>query len=159
MQAIPPVKATTPSDTEMAVERIFDAPRELVWRAYTEPELLAKWWGRGNPLKVETLEVKPGGHWRFVEQANDGNHGFEGRFAEVVKPESLSQTFDYDGAPGHPSLDSMRLEAMGDGRTKMVSRTKFFTKEERDGMLNAGCEQGMAESYAALDKVLASLRS
>lgn len=149
---------TTPTDRELRIERIFDAPRPRVWRAMTDPELVKQWWGRGNPLTVERLEVERGGHWRFVEHSDDGDHGFEGRFREVVPPEKLSMTFEWDGAPGHTVVQTIMLEDMGDNRTRMVSTSMFFTKEDRDGMMSAGMEGGMNESYQALDRVLAAMR-
>ena len=78
---------TTPGDREIRTERVFDAPRALVWQAFTDPKLVAQWWGRGNKLVVERLEVERGGHWRFVEHSSEGVHGFEGRFREVTPPE------------------------------------------------------------------------
>jgi uncharacterized protein YndB with AHSA1/START domain len=150
-------KVTTPTDREIRVERIFDAPRDRVWRAFTEPELVAQWWGRGNELVVERLELERGGHWRFVEHGPDGVHGFEGRFREVTPPERIEMTFEWDGMPGHVVIDTSTFEDLGDGRTKLVSTSLFFTTEERDGMLNMGMEQGMNESYAALDRLLARL--
>ena len=148
---------TTPTDRELRIERIFDAPRPRVWRAMTEPELVKQWWGRGNPLTVERMEVERGGHWRFVEHSDDGDHGFEGRFREVVPPEKLSMTFEWDGAPGHTVVQTMTLEDMGDNRTRMVSTSMFFTKEDCDAMMSSGMEGGMNESYQALDRVLAAM--
>lgn len=148
---------TTPSDRELRIERIFDAPRPRVWRAITEPELVKQWWGRGNPLTVERMEVERGGHWRFVEHSDHGDHGFEGRFREVVPPEKLSMTFEWDGAPGHTAVQTMTLEDLGDNRTRMVCTSMFFTKDDLDGMMSAGMEGGMNESYQALDRVLAAM--
>ena len=85
--ANPQTKVTTPSDREIRTERLFDAPRERVWRAMTEVDLIKQWWGRGNKLVVEKFELERGGHWRFVEHANDGVHGFEGRYREVTPQE------------------------------------------------------------------------
>lgn len=149
---------TTPTDREIHVERIFNAPRERVWRAMTEPELLAQWWGRGNKLVIEKHEMERGGHWRFVEHTDHGAFGFEGRFREIVPPERLVLTFEFDGMPGHVVVNFMTLEDLGDGRTKLIAESLFLTKEDRDGMMSSGMEQGMNESYAALDRVLASLR-
>ena len=94
---------------------------------------------------------------RFVEQAPSGAQGFEGRYREVVPPERLSLTFEWDGAPGHVAVNSMVLEDLADGRTKLRGTLQFFTMEDRDGMVRSGMEQGMNESYAALDRVLATL--
>ena len=150
-------KVTTVGDREMRVERIFNAPRERVWAAMTKPELVAQWWGRGNKLVVEKLEVERGGHWRFVEHTEQGAHGFEGRFGEVTPPERLVQTFEWDGMPAHVILEDMTLEDLGDGRTRLLARSLFMTAEDFDGMMQSGMEEGMNQSYAALDALLARM--
>jgi uncharacterized protein YndB with AHSA1/START domain len=142
-------------DREAVVERIFDAPRDLVWRAFTTPELLAQWWGRGNRLVVEELDLQPGGRWRFVEHADDGVYGFEGRYREVSPPERLVATFGWDGMAGHTVLETTTFEDLGEGRTKVISRSLFENRTDRDAMLGSGMEKGMAQSYAALDRLLA----
>jgi uncharacterized protein YndB with AHSA1/START domain len=148
---------TTPTDREIHVERVFDAPRELVWRAFTEPDLIAQWWGRGNRLVVERMEVKRGGHWRFVEHSAEGIHGFEGRYREVTPQERLVWTFEWDGMPGHVAVDTTEFEDLRDGRTKVSTKSLFHTTEERDGMLSSGMQKGLEQSYAALDRLLARL--
>jgi uncharacterized protein YndB with AHSA1/START domain len=148
---------TKPSDREVRIERIFDAPRDRVWRAFTDPALVAQWWGRGNKLDIERMDVKRGGHWRFVEHAPSGSHGFEGRYREVTPPERIVQTFEWDGMPAYVAIETVTLEDLGDGRTKVVNVSLFHTTEERDGMLNSGMEGGLNESYAALDRVLADM--
>jgi len=150
------LKLTTPSEREIRIERVFDAPRDRVWSAFTERDLLAKWWGRGNRLVIERFEVERGGHWRFVEHSAEGVHGFEGRFREVAPKERIEQTFEWDGMPGHVSAETLTLEDLGDGRTKIVSTSLFLTPEDRDGMLQSGMQQGVEQSYAALDKLLAA---
>jgi uncharacterized protein YndB with AHSA1/START domain len=148
---------TTPSDREVRIERIFYASRDRVWQAMTDPKLVAQWWGRGNMLVIERLEVERGGHWRFVEHSDHGVHGFEGRYAEVTPPERVVQTFEWDGMPGHVALETATLEDLGDGRTRFVTTSLFLTTADRDGMLQSGMEGGVNESYAALDRVLATL--
>jgi len=148
---------TTPGDRDVRIERIFNAPRDRVWKAMTEPKLIAQWWGRGNKLVVERFELERGGHWRFVEHSDHGVHGFEGRFAEVAPPERVVQTFEWDGMPGHVALETMTLEDLGDGRTRLVTTSLFLTAEDRDGMLQSGMEGGVNESYAALDRLLGTL--
>jgi uncharacterized protein YndB with AHSA1/START domain len=152
-----PAKVTTPSDREIRMERIFNAPRSLVWQAFTIPDMVAQWWGRGNKLVIERMEVKRGGHWRFVEHGPEGEHGFEGRFREVSPEHRMVQTFEWDGMPGHTVLNTMDLEDLGDGRTRVITISLFFTTEERDGMLASGMEGGLNESYEALDQLLAKL--
>jgi len=150
-------KITAPGDREVRIERIFNAPRDRVWRAMTDPKLIAQWWGRGNKLVIERYELERGGHWRFVEHSDHGEHGFEGRFAEITPPERVVQTFEWDGLPGHTALETMTLEDLSDGRTRLVTTSLFLTREDRDGMLQSGMESGVNESYAALDRVLASM--
>jgi uncharacterized protein YndB with AHSA1/START domain len=154
MQFSRPVDVTTPADREIRTERIFDAPRDRVWRALTEPDLIAQWWGRGNRLVVERHELERGGHWRFVEHADGETHGFEGRFREVTPQERIVQTFEWDGMPGHPLLESIQLRDLGDGRTLLVTVSLFYATEERDAMLQYGMETGMNQSYEALDRLL-----
>jgi uncharacterized protein YndB with AHSA1/START domain len=148
---------TTPGDREIRIERIFNAPRDRVWKAMTDPKLVAQWWGRGNKLVVERLEVERGGHWRFVEHAPEGINGFEGRFREVTPPSRVVQTFEWDGMPGHVIVETATLEDLGDGRTRLVQVSLFHTTEERDGFRQSGMEGGMNESYAALDRLLAKM--
>ena len=152
-----PAKVTTPAPREIRTERIFNAPRDRVWKAFTDPALVAQWWGRGNKLVIERMELHRGGHWRVVEHGPEGAQGFEGRYREITPPERIVQTFEWDGMPGHVIVETVTLEDLGDGRTKLVNISLFHTEEERDGMLHSGMEQGMNQSYAALDKVLAKL--
>ena len=152
-----PATVTTPSERELNTERVFDAPREKVWRAYSEPALLAQWWGRGNKLVIEKFEFERGGHWRFVEHANGEQYGFEGRFREVTPIERMVMSFEWDGMPAHVIIETVELHDLGDGRTRVVTNSLFHTKEERDGMMAAGMEGGLNESYAALDRLLAAL--
>lgn len=148
---------TTPTDRTIHIERAFDAPRDIVWQAFTDPKLVAQWWGRGNKLVIERLEVERGGHWRFVEHGPDGVHGFEGRFREVSPPERLVYTFEWDGMPGYVIIEDTTFVDLGDGRTNVVTTSQFYSTEERDGMLASGMEGGLNESYAALDRLLATL--
>ena len=151
-------KITKPSDRQIRVERVFDASVDRVWRAFTDPKLVAEWWGRGNTLVIERMEVERGGHWRYVEHAPDGTHGFEGRYREVTPQERIVRTFEWDGMPGYVIVESTELEDIGNGRTRVVTTSLFHTTEERDGMLNSGMEGGLNQSYEALDRLLAERR-
>ncbi len=148
---------TTPGDREIRTERVFAAPRETVWRAFTEPDLLARWWGRGNPVAVERMEVAPGGHWRYVEHAPEGAQGFEGRYREVSAPERIVETFEWDGMPGYVSVNTVAFEKLDENHSRVVTSTQFMTAEERDGMLAADMREGLTRSYDVLDELLASL--
>jgi uncharacterized protein YndB with AHSA1/START domain len=149
---------TTPSEREIRIERVFNAPRERVWKAFTDPELVAQWWGRGNKLVIERMDFERGGHWRYVEHSAQGVHGFEGRYREIVPMERVVQTFEWDGMPGYVCIETVTLEDLGEGRTRVVNVSLFHTTEERDGMLQSGMEHGLNDSYAALDKLLARMR-
>jgi uncharacterized protein YndB with AHSA1/START domain len=148
---------TTPTDREIRIERVFDAPRDRVWRAFTDPKLIAQWWGRGNKLVIEKFEVERGGHWRFVEHGPEGKHGFEGRYREVTPQDRIVQTFEWDGMPAYVIVETIEFTDLGDGRTKVLNVSLFHTTEERDGMLQSGMEEGLNQSYAALDRLLATL--
>ena len=151
-------RVTLPSDREFRTERTFDAPRDRVWRALTDPALVTRWWGRGHQLDIERLEVTRGGYWRFVEHADGTTHGFEGRFREVTPPGRMVQTFSWDGMPGHVLVQTIVLEELPGGQTRIITTALFPTTEERDGMISSGMEGGLNESYAALDRVLAGLK-
>lgn len=146
---------STTSDTEIHVERVFNAPVDRVWEAYSRIEQLSRWWGRGNRLDVERWEFRKGGHWRFVEHADGESHGFEGRFREITPKERIVQSFEWDGMPAHVAIDATTFVDLGAGRTKVVTDSQFHTREERDGMLQSGMESGLNESYRALDALLA----
>ena len=156
-QATRKMTITTPAPREIRTERVVDASRDRVWRAFTEPQLIARWWGRGNKLVIERFELERGGHWRFVEHAPEGLSGFEGRFREVRPQDRIVQTFEWDGMPGHVIVEILELEDLGDGRTKIVNLSQFHTPEERDGFLQSGFEGGMNQAYAALDRLLLTL--
>ncbi|SIM62811.1 SRPBCC family protein [Micromonospora cremea] len=146
-----------PSDREITLTRSFDAPRELVYAAHSQAEHLKHWWGRGNPIDVE-IDFREGGGYRNVEHAEDGNeYAFRGEFREIVVPERIVQTFEYEGMPGQVAVETL-VFTEHDGRTTVTSTTRFDTTEQRDGMAESGMAQGAAESYAALDRYLATLR-
>jgi uncharacterized protein YndB with AHSA1/START domain len=147
---------TAPGDREIRVERVFDAPPDRVFAATTEPEAIEQWWGPlGTTAVVERMDVRPGGAWRFVLREPDGGESaFHGTFREVVAPERIVQTFEWEGMPGHVSVETATYEDLG-GRTRLVTTSVFPTREERDGMLASGREQGMRETYGRLDDLLA----
>lgn len=151
---------TTPSERTIVIEREFDAPRERVFAALTDPELIPRWWGLDETeTVVDEMDLRPGGRWRFVERDPDGSEraALRGVYREVTPPERLAQTFEYEGMPGHVSVEEMNLEEVADGRTRIVSVATLHEGAERDGMLAAGMEKGMNESYVKLDCLLAEL--
>lgn len=147
---------TMPSDLEIKMVRVFDAPRALVFEAHTTCEHVKHWWGRGNPLDCE-MDFRPGGAYRFVEHAPDGEqYAFRGEYREILAPERIVQTFEFEGMPGHVCVETLELTEEGD-KTTVTSITRFDTKEERDGMASSGMEDGARESYDALAAYLAKL--
>jgi uncharacterized protein YndB with AHSA1/START domain len=159
-QQAPTATLTTPTDREIHVERVFDAPRDQVFAAFTDPKLIPEWWGpRDTTTVVDQMDVRPGGSWRFVVRNSDGSEtGFRGTFREITPPERVVQTFEWEGMPGYVSVDTATFEDLGD-RTKVTTTSLFHTTEERDGMLESGMERGMNESFARLDELLARLAS
>lgn len=150
---------TTPSDLEIQMTRVFDAPRELVFKAFTDPDLIPKWWGRRkDTTTVDKLDMRPGGAWRFITNSTDGEeHAFHGEIRDIVPPERLVWTFEWEGLPGHISTDTTIFEE-DNGNTKVTTTTLFDSVEDRDGMLQSGMEEGAGESYDRLAELLASMR-
>jgi uncharacterized protein YndB with AHSA1/START domain len=150
------LKVTTPSDLEIVMTRVFDAPRDLVFEAHTSCEHMSKWWG---PRKYEVtscdIDFRPGGAWRIVHLGPDGvdEHGFRGEFREIVRPERIVWTFEYEGMPGHISVDTLTLEEH-DGKTTLTATSVFDNVEDRDGMLQSGMESGAAETWDRLAEYL-----
>jgi uncharacterized protein YndB with AHSA1/START domain len=121
---------TTPTDREIRVERVFDAPRDRVFAIYTDPQLIPEWWGpRDATTVVDQMDVRPGGSWRFVMRDTDGSEsGFRGTYREVAPPERIVQTFEWEGMPGHVSVETATFEDLGD-RTRVITTSLFHTPE------------------------------
>jgi uncharacterized protein YndB with AHSA1/START domain len=150
---------TVLSDREVALERVFDAPRHLVFEAFTRAEHLRHWWElfEGSTMTVCEIDSRPGGGWRMVLRGADGDeNGFRGEFREVVPPERVTWTFEWEGLPGHISVETMNFDEQ-DGQTTVRGVTRFDSVEDRDGMLHSGMESGAAESYEVLDDYLGSM--
>ena len=149
---------TLPEDTQILITRVFDAPRHLVWRAYTEPELIARWWSgeRGEVTSVE-VDLRVGGLWRYVMTANEGFEvAFHGEFREIVAPERIVTTEVYEGAPGEGALDTATFSEAG-GRTTLTVLMQLDSRETRDAILATGMEGGMQEAYDRLERVAIAL--
>lgn len=143
---------------EIVVTRVFDAPRDLVFKACTDPNLISKWWGpRRYTTKVDKMEVKPGGAWRFVQSDAAGNvFAFRGVYHDISAPERTVQTFEFEGVPGHVLLDTATFEEF-DRKTKLTQQSVFQSVADRDGMVQAGMEEGSTESMDRLAELLADL--
>ena len=154
------LKVTLPSDTEIRLERSFNAPRRLVWDAMTKPDYLRQWWGpRGSTLTRCELDLQPGGEWHFTERGADGTeHPFRGVFKEIEPIERMVWTFIYDVPPfdQFESVETLVLTEQ-DGRTTLTAVSKHGSKEARDGHVNSGMEKGAAESYDRLEELLGTM--
>lgn len=153
------LRVTIPSDNEIVMTRTFAAPRELVFRAFTDPELLVQWWGqRSSTTVVDKFDLKPGGLWRYVQVTPNGDeYALNGEFREITPPERLVNTFEFEGMPGYLLVEATSFEENG-GTTTVTSTSVFDTIEDRDGMLDSGMEAGAAESYDRLEELLATLQ-
>ena len=150
-----------PGERTMVVTRIFEAPRELVFKAWITPEHLARWWGpREQELVKCEMDLRVGGTYRFVTRGPDGQeHPFTGEYLEIDPPKRLSSTFiyDVDGWRDFVAIDTMVLEER-DGRTTATVTTEHSSVEARDSHLDSGMEGGMRESFERLDELLASMQ-
>jgi len=147
-----------PGIPSVVITQAFDAPRELVYRAHMEPELLVQWLGpRRLTMTIDRNEVCDGGRWRFVHRDADGHEfGFHGVFHGEPSPDVTVRTFEYEGAPGHVSLERLRLEER-DGRTLVHNDSVYQSVEDRDAMVESGMEQGVREGMERLEELLARL--
>lgn len=147
-----------PGKQEIIIIREFDASRELVFKAFTDPKLYSQWLGpRGFTTTLEIFEPRSGGSWRYVQKDQNGNEfAFHGVNHEVTAPERIIGTFEFEGLPekGHVVLQTARFEALPGNRTKMTSQSVFQSVADRDGMLQSGMEVGVNDSYDRLDEIL-----
>ena len=148
----------TPGVPQVLTSREFDAPRELVYRAFTEPELLVQWLGpRKYKMTIDRFDLRDGGTWRYVHSDDAGNaFGFHGVFHGDASPDGIVQTFEFEGAPGHVSLDTATFEEI-DGKTIVRTNSVFQSVEARDAMVSSGMEYGMREGYERLEELLGKL--
>ena len=149
-----------PGKQEILSTTILDAPRELVFRAYTEPDLVAQWWGpRRYKVDIEKYEPRPGGEWKVTHVGDDGSrHGFRGVNHDIVAPERICQTFEYLGVPGHVALQTATFEPVGN-KTRVVSQSVFQSVMDRDGMVASGMQEGADESIERLAELLEKMQA
>jgi len=147
-----------PGMPQMVITREFEAPRELVFRAHTDPELLVQWLGpRALTMRIDRLDARDGGAWRYTHRDGEGNeYGFHGVYHGTPSPDGIVQTFEFEGAPGHVSLETITFEDHG-GRTLLRQNAVFQSVEDRDGMIQSGMETGVNDSMERLDELLATL--
>src|SRR5215208_4527230 len=151
-----------PGKQELFITREFDAPRELVFKAHTDPDIYTRWVGpRDLTMTLETFEPTSGGRWRYIQKDKDGNQfGFHGVNHDVTAPERLIGTFEFEGLPesGHVILETTRFEELPGNRTRVTTQSVFQSVEDRDGMVAAGMESGVLDGHERLDEILEELR-
>jgi uncharacterized protein YndB with AHSA1/START domain len=148
-----------PGKQEIVITRVFDAPRDILFKIMTDPKLIPQWWGPGYlTTTVDKMDVKFGGVWRYVQRNQDGNEfSFKGVYHECVSPERLVYTFEFEGLPGHIFLETVTLEEQN-GKTKLTDTSVFQTVDDRDGMLKSGMESGATESMDRLEEILTKVK-
>ena len=148
-----------PGVQEITLTRVFDAPREQVFKVYTDPRQIPAWWGPGGlTTTVERMKLRPGGAWRFIQSDPEGNvYAFKGFYHQILPPERLAYTFEFEGAPGHILLETVTFEALPGGRTRITDQSVFQSVADRDGMLAEGMEVGATESMDRLAALVEKL--
>lgn len=156
------VITAAPGKQELFITREFDAPRELVFKAHTDPDLYVRWMGpRDLTTTLETFEPVSGGRWRFIQKDKDGNEfGFHGVNHDVTPPERIIGTFEFEGLPqtGHVILEATTFEALPGNRTRVTTQSVYRSVEDRDGMIAAGMESGVVDGHERLDEILEKLK-
>lgn len=145
-----------PGKQDLTIRQVFDAPRERVYKLYTNPKLKARWWGpREMTTKIDRMDVRRGGIWRHTQRDPQGKDWvFWGVYHDVVPPERIVDTFEWEGMPGHLSLQITTFKEV-DGKTEATTKVIFQSVEDRDGMVNSGMERGVRESGERFAELLA----
>lgn len=148
-----------PGKQEIVMTRTFYAPRDLVFKTMTDPNLIPQWWGpRYLTTTVDEMDLRPGGRWRYLQRDPQGNeHAFHGVYHDITAPERLVFTFEYEGVPGHVLLETVTLEEV-DGKTRLTDQSVFQSVADRDGMVQSGMESGATETMDRLEELLAAAR-
>ena len=155
-------KVTLPTDEQILITREFDAPRHLVYKALTTPELVKRWWNaKRGEVTIAEIDLRVGGKWRSVMVADDGTEvGFHGEYREIVPNERIVSTEAYEGIPdpdANATVNTITLVEQ-DGRTSMSVLVQAPSKEVRDAIIDSGMEAGMQDAYDLLEEVAVSLR-
>jgi len=150
---------TLPTDEQILITRDFDAPKHLVYKAWTTPELVKRWWNakRGDVTNAE-IDLRVGGRWRYVMVTDDGFEvGFHGEYREIVPNERIVSTEVYEGMPEGEAVNTLTLTEE-DGRTTLTVLVQHTSKEHRDAHIDSGMEAGMQDAMDLLEQVASSLR-
>jgi uncharacterized protein YndB with AHSA1/START domain len=150
-----------PGKQELFIIREFDAPRELLFKAHTDPEIYVQWVGpHGMKMTIDKWEAREGGSYRFTHERDGHKYAFFGMYHEILSPERIIGTFEFDGLPerGHVIMGKTLFEELPGGRSRLVHQSVFFSVADRDGMIQSGMERGVNDGYEKLDNLLARLQ-
>lgn len=151
-----------PGKQEVIITREFDAPRELVFKAFTDPKIIVKWLGpKDYTMTINKWESKNGGSWEYTHADKKGNKfSFHGVCHELTAPERIIQTFEFDGLPekGHVAMETARFESLPGNRTRVITQSVFQSVEDRDGMVQSGMEYGVRDSHERLDEIFSTMK-
>jgi uncharacterized protein YndB with AHSA1/START domain len=154
-------KVTLPTDDQILITREFDAPKHLVYKAWTTPELVKRWWNaKRGEVTIAEIDLRVGGKWRYVMFAGDEEVGFHGEYREIVPNERIVSTEAYEGIPdadANATLNTLTLTEV-DGRTTLTVLVQCPSKETRDAIIDSGMEAGMQDAMDLLEEVAISLR-
>jgi uncharacterized protein YndB with AHSA1/START domain len=144
---------------ETTMEREFDVPRELLWKAHTDADLIAKWWGpRKYETTVDTYEPHVGGKWKMIHKADGEEYVFFGEFKEVTEPEKITWTFNFEPYPNSTLVETIHFEELADGKTKLRTVSHYPAIEALEGMMQSGMEEGANESWDRLEELSSSMK-
>jgi len=148
-------------ELKIIMERVFDAPRELVWKIITDPKLIPQWWG---PARFETvvdkMDFQVGGQWRFVHKGSGQEFAFHGVYKKIEQPSLIADTFNFEGVPeGHEMVETMVLEDLGNGKTKAIETSVFQNIQDLEGMAGSGMENGAVETWERLAKLVKKINN
>jgi uncharacterized protein YndB with AHSA1/START domain len=140
----------------ITMSRIFDAPREHIWKIVTDPNLVPMWWGPGSlTTNVDKMDLKVGGTWRYIQKDSNGaEFAFKGVYKEIEPPSRLVSTSEFEPMAGHISTETLTLDELPDGKTRMTVKTTLDTIEDLEGMIQSGMESGAVESWDRLEGLL-----
>jgi uncharacterized protein YndB with AHSA1/START domain len=146
-----------PGKQELYIIREFDAPRDLLFKAHTDPDIYVKWVGpKDLEMRIEKMEPYNGGSYRFIHKRGGEEYAFSGVYHEVLAPERIIGTFEFEGLPerGHVIMGTTKFEELPGGRSKLVHQSVFQSVTDRDGMIDSGMERGVNDGYEKLDQIL-----
>ena len=141
---------------QIILERVYDAPRELIWKIISDPQMIPKWWGPAQfETTVDKMDFRVGGQWRFIHKGGGQEHPFHGVYQEIIHNEKVVDTFNYEPiGPGHEMVETMVLEDIGNHQTRMTTTSLYQNIQDLEGMVNSGMESGATETWERLATIV-----